>query len=89
MGATRVRGHIGVASAKVRKHRWGDAVPASRSDGVMEHGEVLKFVSSKGLRGVFWSDYYCDHSVARNLEGKSAALPFGCRRLSGWSKCTD
>ena len=25
---------------------------------------------------LFWSDDYCDHSVARNLEGKSAALPF-------------
>ena len=29
---------------------------------------------------------YCDHSVARNLEGKSAAPPLRRERLSGWSK---
>ncbi len=34
---------------------WGDAVPASRSDGVMERGEVLKFRNSKVLKFGLWS----------------------------------
>ena len=30
----------GAASAKARKHRWGDAVPASRSDGARRVGQA-------------------------------------------------
>ena len=44
----RLSSRCGEAPDEARQHRWGDAVPASRSDGVMERGrssKVLKFSS--------------------------------------------